>query len=242
MKGEETVMKYRIAARRGWRLRVLAGALVATGADSAALAHGPAELAEELRNREAYFQQVDQPTPEFALQDADGNPVRLADIRGKIVVLHFIYATCPDFCPLHADKIAEVQGMVADAGMTESVQFLSVTTDPETDTPEMLREYGPRHGLDPTNWVFLTIPADAAEDTTRRLAESFGHKFTLAENDYQVHGVVTHVIDRDGQWRANFHSLKFESVNLVTYVNSLVNDWNHPAEEKSLWQRFRELF
>ena len=65
--------------------------------------------------------------------------------------------------------------------------------------------------------------ARTAEDTTRQLAQAFGHKFTLTEDGYQMHGVVTHVIDQEGRWRANFHGLKFEPTSLVVYVNALVN-------------------
>src|SRR3546814_4464075 len=60
----------------------------------------------------------------------------------------------------------------------------------------------------------LTTP-DQPEDATRLLAEAHGHKFTETEDGYQVHSVVTHVFDREGRWRANFHGLRFEPTNLV---------------------------
>jgi protein SCO1/2 len=59
-----------------------------------------------------------------------------------------------------------------------------------------------------------------------------------------VHGVVTHVIDKDGQWRANFHGLKFEPINLVMFVNALVNDVQRPHGhgQQSWWDWARDLF
>lgn len=217
---------------------------LAVAAAPLASAHSLKDVEGQLGSREKFFQPVDKEAPDFALRDADGRTVRLADFRDRVVVLHFIYARCPDFCPLHADKIAEIQTMVNRTPMKDQVQFISITTDPERDTPEVLRDYGPAHGLDPANWMFLTSGPARPEDTTRRLAEQFGHKFTKTKDEYQVHGVVTHVIDREGRWRANFHGLRFEPTNLVVYVNALVNDVHRPQEYsgRNLWQRVKELF
>ena len=171
-------------------------------------AHSLDELEGQLGDREKYFQPIGKEAPDFALQDADGRAVALQDLRGKVVVLHFIYTSCPDVCPLHAERIAKIQEMVNQTPMRELVQFVTITTDPEHDTPEVMREYGSAHGLDPVNWMFLTSGPDRPEDTTRKLAERFGHTFTETEDGYQIHGVVTHVIDREGRWQANFHGLE----------------------------------
>lgn len=217
---------------------------MAGGIIAAASAHSLTEVEAMLGDKEQFFQPIDKEAPAFTLRNTDSNTVRLADFRGKIVILHFIYTSCPDVCPLHAERIAEIQTMINQTPMKEQVEFVSVTTDPAKDTPEVLRDYGPAHGLDPVNWMFLTVPAGEPEDTTRRLAEAFGHKFTKTQEDYQIHGIVTHVIDREGRWRANFHGLKFEPVNLVLFVNALVNDVQRPHghEQKSFWDRMRDLF
>jgi protein SCO1 len=193
-------------------------------------AHSLKGLEDELYQREQFFQIVDRPAPEFTLQDADGRAWNLDGLKGKVVVLNFIYANCPDVCPLHSELIAKLQAMIDRTPMRDHVQFISITTDPARDTPEVLKEYGPAHGLDPGNWVFLTTPPGQPEDATRQLAERFGHKFTQAEDGEFVHGIVTHVIDRDGALRANFHGLKFDPVNLVLLVNALVNDVHKPGE------------
>jgi protein SCO1/2 len=211
---------------------------------SPAWAHSLKELEATLGDKEKFFQAIDKPAPDFTLRDADGNTVRLADLRGKVIVLNFVYASCPDICPLHSERIAEVQAMVNETPMKGQVRFISVTTDPVGDAPEVLREYGPAHGLDSVNWTFLTKMPDQPENATRRLAESYDHKFTKTKDGYQVHGIVTHVIDREGHWRANFHGLKFQPVNLVLFVNALVNDV-HPDQghqTKSFWGRLRGWF
>lgn len=224
-------------------LAALTLALVTATVMSAA-AHSLKELEIRLGNREKYFQPIDKDAPEFELRDAAGRTVRLAGFHDKVVVLHFIYTNCPDVCPLHAERIAEIQEMINQTPMKEQVQFISVTTDPENDTAEVMRDYGPAHGLDPVNWVFLSSAPGTPEDTTRKLARRYGHKFTKTDEGYQTHGVVTHVIDREGRWRANFHGLKFSPTNLVLFINALVNDAHHGHgnEEQSLWDKIWNLF
>ncbi len=209
----------------------------------AAGAHSLKELESQLDDREKYFQPTDKDAPGFELRRAAGRTVQLADFQDKVVVLHFIYTNCPDVCPLHADRIAQIQEMVNQTPMKEQVQFVSITTDPENDTADVLRSYGPAHGLDPVNWVFLTSGSDRPSET-RELAGRYGHKFTKTGGGYQMHGVVTHVIDRAGRWRANFHGLEFNPTNLVLFVNALVNDVHngHGNEEKSLWDTLWNLF
>ena len=199
-------------------LKTMMFALLLVSLSPTALAHSLKELESQLGDSEKYFQPIDKEAPAFTLQDAEGKPITLADLRGKVVVLHFIYASCPDICPLHADRIAEIQSMINQTPMRNQVRFISITTDPTSDTPDVLRAYGPAHKLDPVNWIFLTTTPGQPEDTTRQIAERFGHKFIKTEDDYQVHGVVTHVLDKEGRWRANFYGLKFEPVNLVIFV------------------------
>lgn len=208
-----------------------------------ASAHSLKELESSLGGREQYFQPIDKVAPGFTLQDASRRSVSLADFRGKVVVLHFIYTHCPDVCPLHAERIAEVQSLINQSPMKSLVEFISITTDPGRDRGEVRADFGRAHGLDSINWMFLTTKPDQPEDMTRKLAEAFGHRFDKTEDGYQAHGIVTHVIDKEGRWRANFHGLKFEPSNLVIFVNALVNDFDkHPHPPPSLWDRFKAWF
>jgi protein SCO1/2 len=222
---------------------VLAAALL-IAAPPTAWSHSLKELQSSLGDREKYFQSVDKDAPPFTLQDADGHRVSLTDFRGKVVVLHFIYTNCPDVCPLHAERIAEIQGLINQTPMKQQVQFVTITTDPSRDRGEMLRSYGQAHGLDPVNWVFLTTAQNQPEDTTRNLAKAYGHRFDKAADGYQTHGIVTHLIDKEGHWRANFHGLQFEPTNLVVFVNALVNDIEKPHRhrERSFWDKLKGMF
>ena len=198
--------------------RSLVGAIALSASASSVFAHSLEELSREFVTDEKFFQPVDSEAPSFSLQDADGRSVSLTDFKGKIVVLHFIYTNCPDFCPLHAEKIAEIQKMVNITPMKDMVEFMSITTDPKRDFGQVLKDFGNNHALDPVNWVFLTAAPSAAEDSTRELAKSYGVEFKLVPNGDQMHGVVTSVIREDGQLVARFHSLNFQSLNLVKFI------------------------
>jgi protein SCO1/2 len=222
----------------------MVGASLLAAAVPSALAHSVEDVEASLGSKEVYFQKIDKPAPDFTLRNADGRVVRLADFKDKVLVLHFVYTHCPDVCPLHARRITDIQALVNQANMKDQVRFITITTDPTRDTPDVMREYGKVHGLDPSNWLFLTTTSEQPEDATRRLAEAFGHKFAKEEGGYQMHGIVTHVIDRDGRWRGNFHGLEFDPVNMVVFVNALVNADvpHHTEDEGGLWNWINGLF
>lgn len=222
---------------------VILAALLAFAAP--ALAHHPGtNLDAVMGDKERFFQVIDQPAPGFDLVDAEGKTVSLADFADRIVVLNFIYAGCLDACPLHSEKIAQIQGLLNQSPMKGTVQFVTITTDPERDTPEILRTYGEAHGLDPVNWIFLTAPSGQPEDATRQIAKAYGLEFTLTDDGHQMHGVVTHVIDRGGRLAAKFHGLRFEPVNIVLYLNGLINNAStaKPPAEKSWLEQLTDWF
>jgi len=130
-------------------------------------------------------------------------------------------------CPLHAEKIAAVQNLLNRTALRDRVRFVTITTDPARDSPDVLRTYGPQHGLGPANWVFLTSGQDRP-NATGRIAEAFGHRFVVTSDGLQMHGMVTHVIDRYGRLRANCHGLGFDDANLVLFVIILAGH-EHPA-------------
>ena len=213
----------------------MAGALLALAPH--AMAHSLKELEDSLMANEKYFQPADVKAADFTLQDADGHITGLKDLRGKVVVLHFIYTNCQDTCPLHAEKIAEIQKMVNISPMKRQVQFVSITTDPKRDKGQVLVDFGQNHGLDPVNWTFLTTTPDEPETLTLDLAKAYGVEFKPMASGDLMHGVLTVVIDQDGQIRGRFHSLEFQSLNLVMFVNALVNkiQVEHHHQEPGFW-------
>ena len=211
---------------------------------SQAAAHTLEEVENDLQAKERYYQPADKDAPEFTLQDADGRTVRLTDFKGKVVVLHFIYTNCPDSCPLHAEKIAEIQKMVNITPMKDQIQFISITTDPERDTGQTLRDFGENHGLDPLNWIFLTAKPGQPENITRELAKSYGAEFKMLDKGEQMHGVLTNVIDQDGRLRGRFHGMEFSNLSLVIFANALINirAEHHQTAGPGFWDRLRSWF
>ncbi len=236
-------MSSALSPPRGIQL-ILALAILLTHTSTAIAHHPGADLDKVMGSKEKFFQPIDRKSPDFVLRDVGGRIVKLDDLREKIVILNFIYTKCPDVCPLHAEYLSKVQSMINQTPMKGMVRFVSITTDPVNDTADGLKAYGEIHGSDRVNWSYLTTTSGQPEDTTRKLAEDFGHKFTKTGDDYQVHSVVTHVIDREGRWAANFYGLRFNPVNLVLYVNGLTNNPNVSQKEKpqDLWDRLKGLF
>lgn len=215
-------------------LAAVLGLALAAATAAPAAAHSVKALEAKILERETYVQMTDTPAPGFTLQDADGREVRLDDFKGKVVVLNFVYARCKDVCPLHSNVIASIQERINATPMRDAVQFVSIATDTEDapETADIMRSYAARFGLDPVNWMFL-YRGLAPKDGTIKLAERFGLKFSYTEDGDQVHGVVTHVIDKRGVMRGRYHGLKFDPVNLIMHVNALTNEHDHGTARRT---------
>lgn len=202
--------------------------------------HPGDELDARMAEKEESFQSVGEAeAPGFDLQDADGNPVNLSDFKDKVVVLHFVDATCSGACPPIGAKIAEVQSSLNSSPVRAMVQFISVTTDPANDTADVMRDYAELHGFDPVNWTLLTASPHESNET-RQLAAEYGEHDT---DGAPPHEAVTYVIDRGGRYAARFGGVEFETVNLVLYAHGLINNAQHNRREpRSLWDRIMGVF
>ncbi len=110
---------------------------------------------------------VSEPAPDFALVDQDGGPLGLADLRGTAIVLDFPYTSCPGPCPILTSTLVTLQNLLP-ADVRARTRFVSITLDPEVDTPERLREYGLARGADLATWSFLTGPRNDVEAVVKR--------------------------------------------------------------------------
>ncbi|MGH7266854.1 MAG: SCO family protein [Candidatus Rokuibacteriota bacterium] len=91
--------------------------------------------------------------PEFALTERSGRPVARADLLGKVWLATFIYTQCTETCPLQSARVARLQ---AEFTAEPDLVLVSITVDPERDTPAVLAAYAERYGADPIRWWFLT--------------------------------------------------------------------------------------
>src|SRR5262249_27124653 len=107
--------------------------------------------------------------PNIPLTTHEGTSVRFYDdlVKGKVVAINFMFTTCANACPLSTAHLAEVQKLLGDhAG--RDVTFLSITLDPEHDTPKVLRAYAQAYGVGP-GWYFLTGKKNDIERLRRKL-------------------------------------------------------------------------
>jgi protein SCO1/2 len=99
--------------------------------------------------------------PPVELIDAAGKPFKLADLRGKAVLVSFVYTTCNGSCPATTHTLYRVEQTLRRAGLWGSrVEFVSISLDPARDTPEVLARYARLYDADPAAWHFLTGPPE----------------------------------------------------------------------------------
>jgi protein SCO1 len=133
----------------------------------------------------------------LALTDADGQPRTLADFKGKVVIVFFGFAQCPDVCPTTLAEIAEVRSKLGAGGA--KVQPVFVTVDPERDTPAVLKEYVKPFGAD---IVALRGTLEQTQDAARSFKVFFAKNPGKTEGSYTVdHTAGSYVFDAKGQVR-----------------------------------------
>jgi len=96
--------------------------------------------------------------PDFVLTDQDGKVVRGADLRGRVLLVSFVFTTCNGTCPATTHRMSMVAQALQDHGLFKAgrVRLVSITLDPARDTPAALRRYLRLYDADPGHWSFLT--------------------------------------------------------------------------------------
>jgi protein SCO1 len=143
--------------------------------------------------------------PDFALISQDGARVALADYRGKVVAVAFIFTSCPDMCPLLTAKMVKVQDELG-AAFGAKIAFVSITVDPARDTPEVLKQYAQAFGANLAGWTFLTGSPTEIREVERRYGV-----FAAAAPDGNVdHTFLTSLIDPRGSLRLQYLGVQFD--------------------------------
>jgi len=157
--------------------------------------------------------------PDFALTSQDGAEVTLESLRGKVVAVTFIYTWCPDICPMLTDRMARVQDELG-AEFGTRVAFVSITFDPERDTPEALKAYAEAFDADLAGWSFLT----GDPDTVREVAREYGVAVIEAADGQIDHTLLTTLIDREGVMRVQYLGYRFDPEEFRHDLLSLANE------------------
>lgn len=160
--------------------------------------------------------QIGDRAPDARLVDQDGREFHLAELRGEILVLAFIYTHCDvmSMCPTTTTKMVRAQSLVRERGIPD-VTFLLVSFDPERDEPERLRTYAATHDA---GEVLL---ATGAPDEIRPLARAFNTYYRSDAPGAFEHNVVVSLIDRDGRLRQDLFGTAWEPEELAAEIEKL---------------------
>jgi protein SCO1/2 len=141
---------------------------------------------------------VEKAAPAFELTDLDGQKVSLESTNGKARIVYFYFANCPDVCPPTTFLLSQVQDQLqAEDKLGTKAELISITFDPERDTPEVIRDFAKRHFADLNGWRFLR----GDEEKTLQLAKDFGVGVVKNEDGSYMHTNAITIVDKDGQIR-----------------------------------------
>jgi protein SCO1 len=157
--------------------------------------------------------------PSFVLTAADGRRLALADLRGKVVAVTFIYARCADTCPLLTAKLVGL-GRRLGKDLGPNVAFVAITVDPERDTPAVLHGYAHAHGALGAGWAFLTgTPAEI-----RDVAQRYGVVARTTERGDVDHTFLTSLVDRAGMMRVQYMGVRFDPDEMLRDLRALLRE------------------
>ncbi len=201
----------------------------------AAAACGPTQFSGTLLTSES-------PAASFELRNQFGETVSMADRRGRVVVLTFLYTACPDICPLTAERLRAAYELLGEA--EEDVSMLVVSVDPERDTEEAALAYSKKWGME-RRWDYLVGDRDSLSATWRAyfVAASVedgggavpatrpegeagksgveGLREAIDRRHLISHSAPVYLVDREGAMRVLF-TLPFEAADLAHDVRLLL--------------------
>jgi protein SCO1/2 len=159
------------------------------------------------------------PAPAFSLTTQEGARLSLQDLRGKVVAVTFIYASCADTCPLLTAKLAGLQARLG-TDFGAKVFFVSITVDPERDTPAVLKRYAQVHGANLAGWAFLTGTPAEIQQVTRH----YGIYYKKRPRGEVDHTFLTSLIDHRGTLRVQYLGVRFDPDELLRDLQALVQE------------------
>jgi protein SCO1/2 len=146
----------------------------------------------------------------FVLTSQIGQTVTLQDLKGKVWVADVIFTICPGPCPKMTEEMSKLQKAFP---ATEPIRFVTLTTHPENDSPEILKAYSEKFGADPQRWFFLTGPkkeilANLAVGSLKLAAVEKDENSRENANDLFIHSTMFVLVDKTGKVRGFYESLE----------------------------------
>jgi protein SCO1 len=140
-----------------------------------------------------------QATPDFTLTDQSGQNVSMADQRGKLVLLTFIYTNCPDVCPLITQNLNQALQMLG--AKRDDVRVLAVSVDPEGDTPKAVDAYAKAHHLLPQFHYLI-----GTRDELTEVWKKYDVAAVASDPELVDHSAYTMLVDANGEGRVIYDS------------------------------------
>lgn len=171
--------------------------------------------------------------PDFALTERSGRRVTHADLLGKVWIANFIYTHCTETCPLQSAKLAQLQTELTGE---PDLRLVSITVDPERDTPAVLSRYAERYAADPVRWLFLTGDKQAIY----HLAKEGFRLGVVDPDDQQARGLLRFLTPAPALATHGSKGLIMHSPRLVLVDRQArIRAYHRPDDEPSL-ERLRQ--
>lgn len=155
--------------------------------------------------------------PDTVLVDQEGRRFALRELRGKAMLIAFIYTSCHHVCPLIFDSVSAVQKRAREEGLRD-LSAVFVTVDPEIDTPAILKTYALRRGADLSTTVFLT----GGSGDLQTVWDAFGLKIKRLGRGLVDHPPLTFLADANGVVRYRYFGGVLDSETVVADLRSIL--------------------
>lgn len=135
---------------------------------------------------------------DFSLDNINGSTYTFSEGKGKVRLVEFMFTNCPDICPATTYNMSKLQDQLKEKGLFgDKVEFVSITFDPDFDTPEVLQKYAEKFKADQNGWKFLRGDAQAVEKVTK----DFGIAVMKQPDGSFAHTARMFLVDEDGNMR-----------------------------------------
>lgn len=160
------------------------------------------------------------PISDFTLTDQDGADFHTRELHGKVWIADLIFTSCPSICPVMSSQMANLHRRID----SDDVRFVSISVDPDVDTPEVLREYAAGFGADTERWVFLTGErSDVSRVVHLSLRLPMGDRMERDDGRYDIlHTGRFILVDRDMTMRGLYETTRADLDRLERDVARLV--------------------
>jgi len=172
-----------------------------------------------------------QRVPDFTLITQDGNKLSSTDLKGKILLVSFVFTTCNGTCPATTHRMSQIQEELKNRGLLKNggVRLLSITLDPIRDTPEVLRGYMKLYDAEPAHWTFLT----GAPEQVSSVVKAWGMWAKPAANGQLDHPSRIFLVDAQGRIREIYNLAFLKPKWVAQDVELLLKEANHRDTESA---------